>query len=220
MKNSERESLLVCLRIGLLLCAWLSPGLSSAGQLTVPNTYTDGDTLTASSLNGNFDEVETQVTDNANDIAAMANSLSSIKQGDLSLLTVISSTDSANSTEVTSLTITSPIGGHVYVVASGQIGIEQDAAEYNWVSASISTSIQHDFSNDTVLIVDTTRDSDPANRDPIRNWVPLHINRLEPVDAGVGKTLYLTAYRDSTGSNSAFVSGARLTVMFFPALLP
>lgn len=53
---------------------------ASAGSLTVPNTFTQGSPAYAASVNDNFTAVETEVTNNANDIAANAASIDQNRQ--------------------------------------------------------------------------------------------------------------------------------------------
>lgn len=50
-----------------------------AGSLTVPHTFTSGQKAYAAEVNGNFDEVEREVTDNASNISSNAASITVIK---------------------------------------------------------------------------------------------------------------------------------------------
>ena len=212
MKKNERECLLDWLVIGVFLCTWLGAGSVSAAELIVPFIYTDGDTLTANSLNSNFDEVETQVTDNANDIDAINNLLSAVKQGS-ETGNAISSTSQSPADDIASITIMPPANGFVLVIANGDVRFTQTSAAQNIVNLSISTvSAQFDSDHDVQMVLDTSADA--ANTLQVA-W---SINRLESATAGTSLTFYVTAFRDA--NPNTIDASARLTAMFFPMSLP
>ena len=199
MKKNERECLLDWLVIGVFLCTWLGAGSVSAAELIVPFIYTDGDT-------------QTQVTDNANDIDAINNLLSAVKQGS-ETGNAISSTSQSPADDIASITIMPPANGFVLVIANGDVRFTQTSAAQNIVNLSISTvSAQFDSDHDVQMVLDTSADA--ANTLQVA-W---SINRLESATAGTSLTFYVTAFRDA--NPNTIDASARLTAMFFPMSLP
>ncbi|MCF6211640.1 MAG: hypothetical protein L3J88_08620 [Gammaproteobacteria bacterium] len=142
--------------------------------------------------------------------------ITAIKQGVNTSSVVITATSGASAQNMTSLTVTPPADGYVFVVASGRFGINQTVVVNNYAYASVSTiSGQHSSSNDTAMVIDSS-----AGTVALRSWVPLYINRIELVTASTPITFYAVAYRDSSGNNSIYMDSLRLTAIFIPNLMP
>ena len=63
------------LTLALAVTGMLVATSAWAGSLTVPNTFQGGQKALASEVNANFDEVEAEVTDNADNISSNATSI-------------------------------------------------------------------------------------------------------------------------------------------------
>jgi len=234
MKTSQ---LILTLALAGTMNIALAGNLSDA-ELT---TFNNGDPLSSADMNANFDAAQADINDNdsrittnASDLsthsgsasahhtrytdaeaqAANVNLLGAVKQSTGITSTQITSTSSATTQDMNTLTVTPPADGYVWVSASGRLGINQTIAASN-----------HGY----VYLTTTSQGSNPGNYvffrldggSAISTWRPLHVSSdIISVTQGAPVTFYLTAYRDSSGSNSVFLGGGNMTAIFFPAAMP
>jgi len=165
--------------------------------VTVPNTFIAGAAISSGQVNTNF--------------TALGNAMPAVKQS-----TPVSIQITATVVDVTSITVTPPVAGYIILTGSGNVEIDP---------------VTPGSMQARVYLATTTGGT------PITNfaWVgygdttgvgiyvlhPFSLTRIFPVTAGTAQTFYMTG-NETTGAlgHNTHVSGATLTAVFVPSLLP
>lgn len=126
-------------RLIMILPAALSLAVAAtmASSVSLPVTFSGGQTLTATDLNSNFSAVKTAVDDNAGRVAALENSRPGVEFTDG---TSTSLPTDGSVVEVARTTVTAPAAGYVLVEASGYFAIGHVGGATSLARTSVSDS--------------------------------------------------------------------------------
>ena len=180
--------------------------VTGRADVTVPNTFTSGTTISSSQVNANF--------------SVLANAMPGVKKiTSETFVTSITGTSSTNATNITSISVTPPVSGKVIVMGFGTIVFNQTTPKYNIATFSLSTTtgvtrypeyVTHSFGPEAEAAPGVAQ----------RVATSLNIIDVFPVTGGVTTTIYLNAKRDTTGVNVIQAEYPGLTALFVPNTLP
>ena len=187
--------------IGLLTGVFLGISVIAYAEVTVPNSFSNGQTISSGQVNENFSTLATAMP-----AAAFIYNYSFGNITSSSVVTVPIST-----------TITPPRDGYIIVRGSGNFTITQSTAANNFISVwvkSVSSSGTI-FSVTRIMRLNTTGGSADEITEPIA------VSGVFSVTGGVANTISIEALRDATATNTAsFGQNSSLEVLFVPNLLP
>ena len=185
---------------------FLTITVTGNADITVPNKFTSGTTISSSRVNANF--------------STLANAMSGVTTTIGPFLTTITGTVSNNATTIMSISVTPPASGNVIVMGSGTVFIDQNQApKYNKVIFSLNT-VSGATRYPEYVVHSFGPYSDAAPGVAIYKAESLHIVDVFPVTGGITTTIYLNAYRDTTAVNVVQAEHPRLTAIFVPNTLP
>lgn len=195
-KRYTRSQVIIMMAITFSLVAVVS----YAWNLSAPYTFSANTTISSSAMNSNFDFVESRLGA-VNVIAGGSGS--------------VTSTSYSAPQNFLTWTFTAPQNGYVLLTGSANSVQEyrgDTTCSYQSMYLGVSTS---STSVGTAGFWYTSR--------PSLGWelTPFNAQTMIYVYAGSSYTVYINAYRDSTGcaSNYYYISGSRLTAQFFPTYL-
>lgn len=190
----------------LVITALLAVAANTRADVTVPNTFTSGTTISSSQMNANF--------------STLATAMPGVKTIAGSFLTSVTGSTTNSATTITSISVTPPVSGNLIVIGSGTVFFNQTEPKYNFATFSLNTVsgvtrypeyVTHSFGPSNVTTAPGVAQL-PATS--------LHIVDVFPVAGGVTTTIYLNAKRDTTGVNTIQAEYPRLTAIFVPNTLP
>lgn len=174
-------------------------------DVTIPNTFSSGTTISSSQMNANF--------------STLATAMPAAKSTTASVITTITGTSNGTATALVSLSVTPPLDGQILLIGTGTITLAQASTKYNFVTFWLSTSptgnvparyATHSFGPHTEVSPGVAQDAASS----------LCVIDVFPVAAGMTTTFYLNAKRDTTGLNTIWGEHPGLTAIFVPNTLP
>lgn len=197
MKRPQfRTVLLAITALGLLV--W-------GAAVTIPNSFSDGDVISASEMNANFAAVKAAVDANESAVA----SLQTAQPGAAQVLGSTGST-SVDTTmgSVLSLDVTAPATGYAVVTAAGEVALAHTSGTTTYINqigiGPTATSLP------TIDQVDIQMPSAAASGTYYQSF---SVTRVFPVSAGT-TTFYLDAVKGAGGT--IYLNNMRMTAIYLP----
>jgi hypothetical protein len=208
MKNFIKNRFSLKLVVLMLTIAFVGISVNSYAititNVTIPNTFTSGTTISSSQVNANF--------------TAIANQMPAVKQS----LSGIWITIPAAADQLSSISFTAPGTGYAMIFATGSISLDTAASTASYVCIDLADTsayvggCQPALGSDTAVrsfLPATFPDTGAGGYD-----IPYSIIKVIPVTSGVTYTYYLNGY--ATGMTAASLFQPNMTVLFVPNLLP
>jgi len=189
----------------LLTIIFLGIAVNSYADVTIPNTFTSGTTISSSQMNANF--------------TAVANQMPAVKQTLPGPWITITSTAS----ELTSISFTAPSNGYAMIFASGMMNVgTTTTSTIAYVCVDLDATSGYTGGCTPMGGTNSAVRSDlPAGFPNTGNTgyaIPYSIIKVIPVTSGTTYHYYLNGL--ATGLTFASLFQPSMTVLFVPNLLP
>ncbi len=196
-----RYILLAVTALGLLV--W-------GAAVTIPNSFTDGDVISAGDMNANFTAVETAVNNNESDIATNGSDIAALQAAQVGAAQSVDAgaiTVNTTTSSLASVAVSAPAAGYVLVITSAEM-------IFNHTNGTLSNM------NYGVSEVGTTYDNDQDKDVTIPSAAPsgsytltTSAQKIFPVTAGA-HTFYAVGDRPTT--TTVTISDITLSAVFIP----
>jgi hypothetical protein len=206
MKNFIKNRFSLKLVVLMLTIAFVGIAVNSYAititNVTIPNTFSSGTTISSSQVNANF--------------TAVANQMPAVKQS----LTGSWVTMSTTAGQLSSISFTAPGTGYAMIFATGSISVNSAAATESYVCVDLADTSAYVGGCQPVLGSDTAvRSFLPATFPDTTDFqMPYSIIKVIPVTSGLTYSYYLNGF--FTGATAAYLFQPNMTVLFVPNLLP
>ena len=192
MKCLSKKSFTMRQVIGLLTFVFLGIAVIAYAAVTVPNTFSNGQTISSGQVNENFTTLATAMP--------AAAYVYNYNFGNI--------TSSSVATVPISMTVTPPRDGYIVVRGSGNFTISQSTAANNYIVAWLDVS--NSGSPDRTMRLNTSSSPHGITQS-------IDVSGIFPVTGGVATTISLNAIRDATAANTAsYGQKSSLEVLFVP----
>jgi hypothetical protein len=196
-----------------------------AGQAAIPNSFSTGQTLTAGALNGNFNELETEVNDNDDRITINAGNIST----NTSNITNLQSSQaggvigtipptllafSSTITNIGTLTLPAPKAGVAIFTANGSMSLRSHQAGIeSRAICSLATTNDSLVPPYASLVLPG---SVPEFTTTLGFVVPFNLSRAITVTAPGDVTIFLNCQKFGGGTEDGYVQYVQTYVVFVP----
>lgn len=192
-----RYILLAVTALGLLV--W-------GAAVTIPNSFADGDVISAGEMNANFTAVKGAVDTNENNIASLqANQVGAAQSVDAGVTTLTTTIAAASSVDVTA-----PGPGFVLVMSSAEIVLTHTSgggsSNVNYGVSEVATGYDNDQDKDVQV---------PSAAATGTYYLTTSAQKVFPV-ASAGTYTFYTVANNGTASTSASLSDVTLSALFIP----